>query len=156
MPTINELMGYDTWANRESAVSLIRASMTPERAGAWLAHIAGAEWLWWARIKNEQPRFAVWPTLPPDRCDREFAELGERWRGYLDGAKAAELERSVSYTNSKGEAWSSRVGDILFHLVIHSAHHRGQIAAAVRAAGGEPAYTDYIHAVRTGVLVPGL
>jgi uncharacterized damage-inducible protein DinB len=58
------------------------------------------------------------------------------------------LSQSVSYTNSKGEAWSSTVQEILTHLVIHSAYHRGQIASDLRAAGQEPAYTDYIHAVR--------
>jgi len=34
------------------------------------------------------------------------------------------------------------------HVTIHSAYHRGQIASDVRSAGQEPAYTDYIHAVR--------
>ena len=42
--------------------------------------------------------------------------------------------------------------DILAHVVLHSAYHRGQIAAAVRAGGGEPAYTDMIHAVRQGLV----
>jgi uncharacterized damage-inducible protein DinB len=44
------------------------------------------------------------------------------------------------------------VEEILTHLVIHSAYHRGQIASDLRAAGQEPAYTDYIHAVRQGLL----
>jgi uncharacterized damage-inducible protein DinB len=35
---------------------------------------------------------------------------------------------------------------------MHSGYHRGQIAAAVRESGGEPAYTDYIHAVRQGLI----
>ena len=52
------------------------------------------------------------------------------------------------YTNSRGEAWTSTVEEILTHVVIHSAYHRGQIASDVRASGGVPAYTDYIHAVR--------
>ena len=38
------------------------------------------------------------------------------------------------------------------HVVIHSAYHRGQIASDVRASGGVPAYTDYIHAVRQGLI----
>jgi uncharacterized damage-inducible protein DinB len=58
----------------------------------------------------------------------------------------------VSYTNSKGELWTSTVEDILTHLVIHSAYHRGQIASDLRSAGREPAYTDYIHAVRQGLI----
>jgi len=42
------------------------------------------------------------------------------------------------------------VGDILTHVLLHSAYHRGQIAVDLRAAGLTPAYTDYIHAVRQG------
>ena len=40
--------------------------------------------------------------------------------------------------------------DVLLHVVMHSVYHRGQAAADVRANGGTPAYTDFIHAVRTG------
>lgn len=58
------------------------------------------------------------------------------------------LADGVAYRNSKGEFWTSSAGDILTHVVLHAAYHRGQIAAAVRGAGGEPAYTDFIHAVR--------
>ena len=52
------------------------------------------------------------------------------------------------YKNSKGEAWTSSVLDVLTHVVMHSAYHRGQIASVMRAGGGTPAYTDFIHAAR--------
>jgi uncharacterized damage-inducible protein DinB len=35
---------------------------------------------------------------------------------------------------------------------MHSAYHRGQVALEMRAAGHQPAYTDFIHAVRQGFL----
>jgi uncharacterized damage-inducible protein DinB len=54
--------------------------------------------------------------------------------------------------NSKGEPWRSAVGDVLDHVLLHGAYHRGQIASDLRAAGCEPAYTDFIHAVRSGRL----
>jgi uncharacterized damage-inducible protein DinB len=62
----------------------------------------------------------------------------------------ASLDGKVEYRNSKGEPWSSRVEDMLTHVLFHSAYHRGQIALQMRAAGNEPAYTDFIHAVRNG------
>jgi uncharacterized damage-inducible protein DinB len=58
----------------------------------------------------------------------------------------------VHYKNSKGEPWTSNVADVIQHVVFHSAYHRGQIASDVRAAGKEPAYTDFIHAVRNGFI----
>jgi uncharacterized damage-inducible protein DinB len=33
---------------------------------------------------------------------------------------------------------------------MHSAYHRGQAALEMRAAGIQPAYTDFIHGVRQG------
>ena len=62
----------------------------------------------------------------------------------------AGLNEKIEYRNSKGEPWSSRVEDILTHVLFHSAYHRGQVALEMRAAGLEPAYTDFIHAVRQG------
>jgi uncharacterized damage-inducible protein DinB len=35
---------------------------------------------------------------------------------------------------------------------MHSAYHRGQIASLMRAGGSAPAYTDFIHAVRRGLI----
>jgi uncharacterized damage-inducible protein DinB len=56
----------------------------------------------------------------------------------------------VEYRNSVGELWKGAVGDVLTQVVMHSAYHRGQIAADLRQSGHEPASTDFIHAVRQG------
>jgi uncharacterized damage-inducible protein DinB len=44
------------------------------------------------------------------------------------------------------------VQDVLTHVVLHSAYHRGQIASQMRAGGEQPAYTDFIHAARQGLI----
>jgi uncharacterized damage-inducible protein DinB len=62
------------------------------------------------------------------------------------------LSESVAYQNSQGETWTSTVQDILTHVVLHSAYHRGQIASQMRATGEQPAYTDFIHAARQGLI----
>jgi len=62
------------------------------------------------------------------------------------------LAEAVDYKNSKGEPWRNRVEDVLTHVIMHSAYHRGQIAMEMRAAGMEPAYTDFIHAVRQEIV----
>ena len=72
------------------------------------------------------------------------------WRKELDRTSESGLSRRVSYVNSKGENWENGAGDILLHAVMHSVYHRGQIASDLRDAGFEPAYTDFIEAVRRG------
>ena len=141
---------WDAWANRETLDSLRRTS--PAAAVRWLAHIAGAELLWLGRVTGAPSPVAVWPELDLDAVAGHLTRLEGAWPGYLATLSDEDLEEPVGYRNSRGEFWTSAVGDILTHVVTHSAYHRGQIAASVRAAGGEAAYTDFIHAVRAGLI----
>jgi uncharacterized damage-inducible protein DinB len=139
---LERMLRYDAWANRETVRSLERAD-PPLRSLRWMGHIIGAELLWLARMEGKPAPLPVWPELSTEECAARLPQnLVDRWDG--------PLSRPVSYTNTKGEAWTNTVEEILTHLVIHSAYHRGQIASDLRAAGLEPAYTDYIHAVRQG------
>ena len=94
----------------------------------------------------------VWPDLDLATCGEEIVRLTADWMQWLEGLDGDGLTDGVAYRNSKGEFWTSTVGDILTHVALHGGYHRGQIAAAVREAGGTPAYTDFIHAVRTGLV----
>ncbi|HEU4629428.1 MAG TPA: DinB family protein [Gemmatimonadaceae bacterium] len=150
MPDLPRLFAYDAWANREAHASLARMSAPPVQGVRWLAHVAAAQLLWWERIHGMPQSRPVWPELSLDETAALLEAMGERWTAFLTDADESELAREAAYVNSRGEAFHSRVDDILLHVVLHGVHHRGQIATGVRAAGGEPAYTDFIHAVRTG------
>jgi len=149
MRHLGRLLRYDAWANQETLRSLKQSA--PPRSLRWMAHIVGAEYLWMARLRRHKETLPVWPELDVEACGERINELSRLWPEYLDDTRESFTEE-IPYTNSKGEAWTSTVEEILTHVVIHSAYHRGQIAADVRASGGVPAYTDYIHAVRQGLL----
>jgi uncharacterized damage-inducible protein DinB len=148
---LRRLIRYDIWANRETLGSL-REGAAPPRSLRWLGHIIGAEYLWLARLDGQPAQLPVWPDLSIADCDSRLEELSGMLSETLAGATSKRLSEPVAYINSKGEAWTSTVEDILTHVTIHSAYHRGQIASDLRAAGQDPAYTDYIHAVRQGLL----
>jgi uncharacterized damage-inducible protein DinB len=147
---LERLLRYDAWANQQTLESLPRQG-APARSLRWMSHIIGAELLWLSRMEGKPAPLPVWPELSVEGCEERQRDLSRQLTRSLAGW-ANPLGREVRYTNSKGEAWTSTVEDILTHLVIHSAYHRGQIASDVRGAGLEPAYTDYIHAVRQGLL----
>jgi len=117
-----------------------------------MAHILSAEKLWLERIREDTQSLPVWPNLTIEDCLALAEEIASAWRDYLSGLAAGGLDEKVEYRNSKGELWSSRVEDVLMHVLLHSAYHRGQVALEMRAAGVEPAYTDFIHAVRSGLV----
>jgi uncharacterized damage-inducible protein DinB len=139
------LFAYDAWANREALASLCEAGSPPPRAVQIMGHILGAEFVWLERLHGQKSSTPVWPELSLDDCAAKVAELIERWKNYLNSQAPDGLQQLVSYTNSKGESWSNRSEDILTHVLMHSAYHRGQIATALGGAGRKAAYTDFIH-----------
>jgi uncharacterized damage-inducible protein DinB len=149
MPDIRRLFDYDHWANREALASLVAAGSPPPAALKRMAHIVAAEALWLARLKRRSAPLAVWPELSLSQCATWLGDVEREWKGYLAILTPERLAEQVKYANSKGESFGNTVEDILTHVVLHSAYHRGQIAADVRTAGHQPAYTDFIHAVRT-------
>jgi uncharacterized damage-inducible protein DinB len=140
---------YNAWANEQTLASL-REGTPPERSLKFMAHIVAAEWLWLGRVKQWKQAFPVWPEWTRLQCEAQAGKLPPLWQELIRGLRPAGLDQPTAYTNSKGEAWTSTLGDILTHVLLHSAYHRGQIAADLRAAGLTPATTDYIHAVRQG------
>ncbi len=143
---------YDEWANREVLIGLRASAHTTARLRQLLAHILSAERLWLERIRKHPQSLPVWPDFTFDQCEVQISDLARLWREFLGQLSPAGLAEKVEYRNSKGEPWASTVGDVLTHVLLHSAYHRGQIASLVRAAGEQPVYTDFIHAVRQGLI----
>jgi uncharacterized damage-inducible protein DinB len=143
---------YDDWASREVLAGLGASPHPPARPLQLLAHILSAERLWLERLTQQPQSLPVWPEFSLDQCEAQIAALGKLWPEYLGQLSPAKLSEKVTYKNSKGEPWTSAVEDILTHVVLHSSYHRGQIASLMRASGAIPAYTDFIHAVRQGLV----
>lgn len=141
---------YDSWANQEVLKAIRTAGGQNDRSLQLMSHIFAAERLWLERLKQQPQSVPVWPEPDLAQCEAEASALGQLWFQYLDLITAGDVAQTISYKNSKGELWTSTIVDILTHVVIHSAYHRGQIASHMRANGQTPAYTDFIHGVRQG------
>lgn len=113
-----------------------------------LAHIAAAQWVWLERLRGGPPA-VVWPEWSLEECAAQFDALRDAWRERLP---RIDRSASITYTNSLGERWTSRAGDVLTHVILHGAYHRGQIALIIRDSGQTPPHTDFIHCTRAGLL----
>ncbi len=142
---------YDAWATGTALAACVAAGAAlPEAALKRMAHIAAAHQLWQARLKGEVSPVPVWPDWSLHEVALQLEKAAFGWSAWLETLPDSGLEAAVGYTNSKGEFHTSRAEDVLTHVLLHAAYHRGQVAADLRAAGAEPAYTDFIHAARTG------
>lgn len=143
---------YDAWANQEVVGAIRAAGGDDPRSVQLMCHILAAERVWYERLKQVPQSVPVWPEPDLARCEAESANLRQSWQEYLELITAGDIAQTVSYKNTKGESWTSVVADILTHVVVHSAYHRGQIASHMREIGQTPAYTDFIHGIRQGLV----
>lgn len=150
--SISKQLAHAAWANAVHIEALAQLSSPPPKALRWIAHVVAAEDLWLERIAPTGKRVSVWPDLTLDECRRLASDTAGSWQELLRTLTPERLAERISYRNSKGEPWESTLHDILLHICLHGAHHRGQIIAEIRASGSEPPYTDYIHAVRQGFI----
>lgn len=138
------LFEYDHWANEAVLASIRGCSAVPERAVGWLGHVLVAQQFVFEVL---QGRDGNWLQ---DRADPMIKEIGPMmsqisrdWQDYLSGLTDDGIRGTIMFRNSRGEMVTRRIADLLTHAVNHSTYHRGQIAIEVRAAGGEPARTDF-------------
>jgi uncharacterized damage-inducible protein DinB len=149
---IQRMLAHMAWADRQ-LLEVLRAghgAMEPAVLRLF-AHVLAAERVWLLRLRREDAGDEPgWPVLAvaelealADRNAREIAHL-------VEPLEAEALNAACTYRNSQGTEFRTSVGDVLTHVFLHGSYHRGQIAAAIRAAGGQPVNTDFITWVRDG------
>ncbi|RZL17058.1 MAG: damage-inducible protein DinB [Pedobacter sp.] len=137
----SELFEYNNHTNQK-LISLLSTEMykVSEKTLQLLNHLINAHQIWNARIVNEK-EFDVWQIN--DIKDLINIDNGNHLRT-LKIIEISDLGNLIDYTNSKGLKFSSKVKDVLFHVINHSTYHRAQIATELKNRGIEPLNTDYI------------
>lgn len=142
---IKKLIAHEEWANDKLISALQAAPEVPPRALHLVRHLFAAHELWNKRCRGEDVReFNAWPEHSLEECaalNRSYAETERRYVDSLPDPLEAQI---VSFIGLDREPHTFHVVDALTQIHAHSVHHRGQIAADMRASGREPVPTDYI------------
>lgn len=105
------------------------------------SHILNAHEIWNARIEQRDAQYGVWDihVLPAwEEINRNVYQNSTR---ILENY---ELNLTIEYVNTIGEAYKNQTFEMLYHIVNHSNYHRAQIAKEFVKAGLEPLISDYI------------
>ncbi|HVA72772.1 MAG TPA: DinB family protein [Candidatus Limnocylindrales bacterium] len=148
------LCEYNSWANHralDACAALDPAQFTRNLGSSFpsvrdtLTHIMFAEWVWLERWSGRSPS-----GFPPEDF-LDLASVRARWQKiesdllrFVRALSAADLDRVVTYRNTKGNPFSDSMWQMLQHLFNHGTYHRGQIATLLRQLGAAPAATDLI------------
>lgn len=141
---LRSLRDHGEWADAHLLSAVAGASVPVPAAIRELAHIRGAQETWLARIEQRGATLPVWPDLTIAELARAGSEVDAAMRARFEGLRDAALNDVVAYANSTGTHFTTPLGEILLHLLLHGQYHRGKVNAALRAAGAQPVGIDYI------------
>lgn len=150
-----QLYAYNRWANRrilEAVTGLPDDDLACDLGSSFpsvlatLAHLLAADWVWLRRWYGESP-----DGVPEEWELSSLEDVRSRWddveaerSGLLATLDDAALDRVVDYRTTAGVPYTSRMDEMLRHVVNHSTYHRGQVVTMLRQLGATPPATDLI------------
>jgi len=156
--TISTLYDYHCWATgrildavRKIGNEAFFAAHPEQYYGSLagvLIHLISSEWIWRSRIaEGISPSGSGLTTASFKSVD----ELADRWAREQDGLRAfisllsdEDLQKTVSYQNTKGQSFQNTLWHILIHVINHGTQHRSEAALLLTELGSSPGDLDMI------------
>lgn len=138
-----DLIEFDFWALSRS-ISSAESFREDPRLLDLISHTLTARVVWLDRIHPGSAPEIQWTPRSLEENKTLLTMNQKNWLAWLSGISDPGFSEKVAYKNIKGEPFTSKLEDILTHVVNHSTYHRGQVAARVKELGGQPLPTDYI------------
>ncbi len=147
MNAIHNMFEHLHWANR-AILGALQNGRASGKALSLFAHTLHAERVWLTRLQGgDSAGLPIWEDRDLAFCAELMERNAEGFAAFLADA-ASDPERIAAYSDSKGNPFETKVGDILMHVALHGQYHRGQINQCLRESGLEPVGVDYILFVR--------
>jgi uncharacterized damage-inducible protein DinB len=140
---LQQLFDYNFYCNKKIIEQCSGLDQVPDNCIRLFSHILNAHHIWNQRIQGRPTEFGVWDLHDVKRWEDIHYE--NQRTSFEIVSNTDTFDDRVEYTNSAGKNFSNKLEDILFHIINHSTHHRGQIMMELRNAGMVPEPLDYVH-----------
>lgn len=149
MKTIQKMFEHGNWANQRILETLQSLEAENQEVCRLFSHILLAEQVWITRLRGlDSSQLPIWSDADIGVCTELVRHNKEVLTRFLANLSIADLDQSISYSNSKGKAFKNSFRDILTHVALHGQYHRGQINSRLRAEGADPVNIDFIMFMR--------
>ncbi len=137
------------WANQRILETMQNMEDENQEVSRLFSHILFAEKVWITRLRElNSSGIPIWSEVDIKVCAELVMQNEESITTFLTNLSDTDLDKLISYKNSKGKEYKNSVRDVLTHVAMHGQYHRGQINSRLRAEGFEPVNIDFITFVR--------
>jgi len=139
----NQLLDYNFYCNKKLIEACSEMDTPPDKSVKLFSHILNAHHLWNARILDKPAQYDVWQLHPLE--DWNDIHYENQRASFEITSNADNFEKRIDYENTNGRLFTNTLQEVLFHIINHSTHHRGQILDDFRANGHVPMPLDFVY-----------
>lgn len=138
----NELFDYNFFCNKAIIDFAKEHGQLPEKSHQLFNHILNVHHRWNALLAKTEPTM----EMGQDNAQEQWGDIhyDNQRTSFEIITNTDDFELRVDFEDAEGRLFTNTVQDILFHIVNHSSHHRGQIMMDLRNNGLEPLTLDFI------------
>lgn len=137
-------LDYNDWANEKLIVFINSNKNIPERCYSLICHIIATQDYWYDRLVNKSIYLIdLWENYQKNELLPLSQNSSDTWKSFINKSREKDFQELCGYYNEKWEANDISFGDILNHVLNHSAYHRGQINLLLKTAGFDPVDVDF-------------
>ncbi len=146
------LFAHLAWSDSAilKAVAAHEGAAADEEIRKWLNHIVMVQ-RFFLSLSQQRPfdmQRQGQAALTMSEMEQRFQEAHADGAAFAARLNEAELARTIEFPVPAWKHFHPTVRDGLMQAIMHSEHHRAQVATRLRALGGAPPMTDYILWVR--------
>ena len=135
---------YNNWANKKIIENLNKIKDYPERCVELISHIISVQDYWYDRQVNKSIYLIdLWEKYSLLELNHLNQASTQMWMDYINKTKEKDFKELCGYFNEEGVALDISVGDIINHILNHSAYHRGQINLLLKTNNFDPVNIDF-------------
>jgi len=139
----NQLFDYNFYSNKILIEKFLALKRPPKKGQELFSHMLNAHHLWNNRLSGKNSEYGVWQ--PHKIKDWEDIHYDNQRTTFEIITNTDDFSKRVDYKSTEGRVFGNELKDILFHIINHSTHHRGQILSNLKENGIEPPELDYIY-----------
>jgi uncharacterized damage-inducible protein DinB len=130
-----QLFDYDAWANLALLNKFEKQFPVNPRIYELYSHLIAAHRIWLDRCMGIPQSTALWPdSLPAEmQMDQEANYLD--WLAFINQLNEGDFDKTVTYTNSKGDIFTNKLINIIAHTINHGTYHRGNLTILMKEEG---------------------
>lgn len=143
--TLKAYTAYNLWANNEMIKCVEQLSYEQLHQSIessfnsvfkTVLHIWDAEYIWLQRMQGNSIK--DWPSKMMDKngfSTNLFLANSANFNDFVQHASDSLFEQMCTYTNLKGENFSTHYSTVVMHCMNHGTYHRGQLVTMFRQLG---------------------